>query len=149
MFHVKHPKINIQIHREYPIFYVPEWKRIQIWLQDVIKKEGKILGFLNIVLVQDESLLKINKETFSHNYYTDIITFDLSDSKDIIEGDLYISYDRIKENAKVFHVKRILEIRRVFVHGVLHLIGYNDKTKKQKLIMRQKEHLYLSIFTTN
>jgi probable rRNA maturation factor len=142
---VKHSK-NIVLNKESNTFKAANWKLTKDWLYDVIEKEGKELGFLNYSLISDESLLKINKDSLNHDYYTDIITFDLSDIEGIIEGDIYISYDRIKENAKVFHVKRMRELRRVFVHGLLHLLGYRDKTKKQKKVIREKEDLYLDVF---
>lgn len=96
------------------------------------------------VFSDDEFLHKINKEYLRHNTYTDIITFDLSEN-DSLDGEIYISLDRVKENAQNFNVKFTDEIHRVMVHGILHLLGYNDKTPSQKRKMKAKEDFYLSL----
>jgi probable rRNA maturation factor len=119
---------------------------IKLWLAFVAIKEKKRIRYLCYSLVSDEVLLQMNQKHLRHNTYTDIITFDLSDANGAIEGDVYISYDRVKENARTFHVKRSDEIKRVFVHGLLHLCGFSDKTTTEKLIMRSKENYYLEKF---
>ena len=105
--------------------------------------------FINCVFCSDEYLGEINKKYLGHDYYTDIITFDHKDTEDNVEGDLYISAERIKENAKNFGVKTEEELIRVIIHGVLHLIGYEDKSKKEKMIMTQKENKYISLYKEN
>tara|TARA_B100002051_G_scaffold205455_1_gene196289 strand:+ start:254 stop:535 length:282 start_codon:yes stop_codon:yes gene_type:complete len=90
--------------------------------------------------------VEINKKYLGHDYYTDIITFDHKETEDNVEGDLYISAERIKENAKNFGVKTEEELIRVIIHGVLHLVGYKDTSKKEKVIMTQKENKYLSLY---
>ena len=89
--------------------------------------------------------MEINRKYLDHDYHTDIITFDLSESEDQIAGDIFISVDRVKENAQHFQVEEPYELQRVMVHGVLHLMGYDDKDADQKLEMRKKEEAYLSL----
>ena len=117
-------------------------KNINTWIQDTIEKENKNLGEINIIFCSDEHLLKMNVEHLNHNFYTDIITFDYCEEK-IISGDLFISKNRVEENAKKFEVSFSNEINRVIIHGVLHLLGYNDKTDEEKKQMRNKENFYL------
>ena len=98
---------------------------------------------LNYIFLNDEALLKINKEYLNHDTYTDIITFDNSEEKKSIEGDIFISVDRIRENAFMFHVSFETEMIRVMAHGLLHLCGYLDKKKKDIKNMREKENYYM------
>lgn len=116
---------------------------IRKWLSQVVKKEGFRLGELNIILCSDEYLFKMNVAYLNHKTYTDIITFDQSEYKDEISGELYISIDRIKDNAKRLNINIIDELHRVIVHGVLHLCGYGDKDPKRKAKMTAKENVYL------
>ena len=88
-------------------------------------------------------MLEINKEYLGHDYYTDIITFDYVENY-TISGDLFISVDRLKENAKKYNIKFINELYRIVFHGILHLVGYNDKTTEQKVVMKERENFYLS-----
>jgi rRNA maturation RNase YbeY len=120
-------------------------KSIGNWLNQVIEKEGHELGFISISLCSDKHLLKINKSVLQHDYYTDIITFQLNEKQEAIEGDLYISIDRVKDNAKTLKIRWGDELKRVMVHGVLHLCGYKDKTKKDSELMRKKENECLSL----
>ncbi|HHN47425.1 MAG TPA: rRNA maturation RNase YbeY [Bacteroidales bacterium] len=115
------------------------------WLNTCIKNEGRKPGEINIIFCDDEYLLKINKEFLGKNDLTDIITFDFSENEKIISGDLYISFERVRANAKEFNVTFSEEICRVMVHGVLHLLGYGDKKKEEKQVMRQKEDDLLSL----
>ncbi len=112
-------------------------------IKNLINKELKLLGDLTVILCSDKYLLKINIEYLKHDYYTDIITFNYVD-ENIISGDLFISIERVKENSAEFNTSFIKELYRVMFHGVLHLIGYNDKTADEKKVMREKENLYLS-----
>jgi len=109
----------------------------------LISKELKKSGQISIVFCSDEYLLDMNKKYLNHDYYTDIITFNNVDG-DLISGDLFVSIDRVKDNAKKFKTEWIHELYRVVFHGVLHLIGYNDKTQEEQVMMRQKEDFYLS-----
>lgn len=118
---------------------------INSWLHDCCLREGYELQALNIICCNDDFLLEINQAYLQHDYYTDIITFDLSESEKTIEGELYISIDRINENAQELSVSFEQELHRVIVHGTLHLLGYLDKTEQDQEIMRSKEDTYLSL----
>lgn len=119
-------------------------KKVRAWLMDAAKKESKLTGELSFNFCSDDHLLKINREYLNHDYYTDIITFDLT-QKNTISGDIYISIERVKDNAKTMNIPYQQELLRVMIHGVMHLCGYKDKTKKQSLQMREKEDHYLSL----
>lgn len=114
-----------------------------LWLKEVSSIEGRELGDINIICCSDEHLLTINKEYLNHDYYTDIITFDYSDSD--ICGDLFISVDRVDDNANELGVSFNTEFNRVVVHGVLHLLGYKDKTEEDREVMTCAENKYLSL----
>ena len=103
---------------------------------------------INIILVTDERLLEINQKYLNHNFYTDIITFQSATLPDSISGELYISWDRVAENAKDLKVDLVNELSRVIVHGVLHLCGYRDKQAVEKKLMRKKEDFYLKSLET-
>ena len=120
--------------------------KVRSLIKSLCLKENKKLGFINCVFCSDKYLVEINKKYLKNDYYTDIITFDHKEAEDNVEGDLYISAERIKENAKIFRVTTEEELVRVIIHGVLHLIGYKDKSKKEKVIMTQKENKYISLY---
>ena len=125
------------------VFFQLESKRkISQWLKQVAAKEGKKIGNLCYIFVSDEHLLEFNKKYLQHDHYTDIITFDDSTGNNI-SGDMYISVDTVRSNAKVYHVDFYNELLRVMVHGVLHLCGYRDKTKDEQQEMRAAEAQYL------
>jgi rRNA maturation RNase YbeY len=111
-------------------------------LQQLIIEEGKEPGDISVIFCSDDYLLEMNKKHLQHDYYTDIITFNYVEDL-LISGDLFISADRIKDNAAKFDVAFLEELYRVIFHGVLHLIGYNDKTEAEQKVMRQKENYYL------
>lgn len=113
------------------------------WLICVSSSENKVCGPISIIFCSDDYLLSVNNEYLDHDFFTDIITFDYSSNSEI-SGDLFISIDRVKENAITFNVAFIQELYRVLVHGVLHLCGYGDKSPEEELIMRSKEDFYLS-----
>ena len=121
---------------------------LNLWINNVIKEEEMIIGELVYVLCNDEYLLKKNIQFLNHNTLTDVITFDYSDDK-IISGDILISTERVVENAKIFNVNYLTELHRVMVHGLLHLLGYNDKIKKEAIQMHEKENYYLNKFINN
>lgn len=112
------------------------------WLSDVCIREGCELGELGIVFCSDAYILDANNQYLSHDYYTDIITFDYREG-DLISGDLLISVDRVKDNAGNLQVDWNQELKRVVVHGVLHIIGYKDKCELEERLMREKEDFYL------
>lgn len=126
-------------------FELPHPKEIKEWIGNIIASEGKLLKHLNYVFCSDAHLLKINQEYLAHNYYTDIITFDSSDQADVIEGDIFISIDRVQDNALSLGNSFLHELNRVMAHGVLHLIGYDDSSDSLKQTMRFKEDSYLSL----
>ena len=114
-----------------------------VWLKNVITNEDKILGNVVYVFCNDNYLLEKNIKFLKHDYLTDIITFDYCKGN-VVSGDILISTERVEENAKKYKVEFMLELDRVMVHGLLHLLGYNDKTKEDIKEIRQKENYYLS-----
>ena len=121
-----------------------ERTRLKLFIEKLFKAEKKKLGGLSYIFCSDEHLLGINKAFLKHDFYTDVITFDLSSSKNEIEGEVYLSVDRIKDNAKVEGASFREELHRVIFHGALHLCGYKDKKKEDILKMRQMEDKYLN-----
>ena len=117
---------------------------IKNWLHQVISDESFELGDINIIMCSDEYLISINKEYLSHDYFTDIVTFNYCEGGKI-SGDIFISIDRIKENSENYSTNFTNELYRVMVHGVLHLLKYNDKTEDEKKIMTSKENQYLAV----
>lgn len=114
-------------------------QNISEWIETVIDNEGKEMGEISVAFCDDEYLLDVNREHLDHDYYTDIITFDYVVG-DLIMGELYISVDRVRENATALSVEYATELKRVIVHGVLHLCGYPDASDLEKEIMRSKEN---------
>ena len=114
------------------------------WLKKIILSEGKQPGNIVYVFCLDEYLIKNNLQFLNHNDLTDVITFDYCKEK-VVSGDILISTERVSENAKLFEVDFLTELHRVMVHGLLHLLGYKDKTKEDAKLMRSKENYYLSI----
>jgi rRNA maturation RNase YbeY len=137
---------QIQFFCEQISFTVSNPRKTSSWIKNTIKKEKASLNGINYIFCSDEYLRELNVQYLNHNTYTDIITFNYGNSK-TIEGDIYISIDRIKENAEKYGVDFNSELRRVIIHGVLHLIGYNDKSKADKALMRKKEDTYLSLWS--
>tara|TARA_R110002124_G_C8595550_1_gene483761 strand:+ start:155 stop:565 length:411 start_codon:yes stop_codon:yes gene_type:complete len=114
------------------------------WITNVIASEGFKLEEINYVFCDDDYLHKLNVEFLNHDTLTDIISFDYSVGK-LIQGDIFISIERVEDNAKDFHVTFNKELQRVIVHGVLHYCGYKDKTDDNAKLMRQKENHYLAV----
>jgi len=119
--------------------------KLKAWLSKIILSEKKKEGKISYVFVSDEDLLKINREFLKHDTYTDIITFDYAEEKQL-HAEIFISIDRVRENAKKLKIEFDSELRRVMVHGVLHLCGYKDKKKADKELMRKKESAALKRF---
>lgn len=115
------------------------------WFKKVIVSESKQLGDLVYILTDDKEILKVNQDYLGHDYYTDIITFQYN-KNDEVSGDIFISLDRIKENSKNYNVTFEEELRRVMVHGILHLLGYDDKTDKDQEKMRVLENQKMEMF---
>lgn len=123
-------------------FGLKEKLKHKAWLKDAAKAEGFAIGELNYIFCSDAYLLDINQKYLSHDTLTDIVTFDNSEDPKMIEGDIFISIERVRENAIKFDTKDS-ELKRVMVHGLLHLAGYKDKDKAQKELMRNKENEHL------
>jgi len=126
-------------------FKLPHPRKTSNWINQSIKNENKELAELNFILCSDEYLREINIQYLKHNAYTDIVTFDTSDDPNLIQGDIFISVSRVRENATKFHTQFDDELHRVIIHGVLHLLGYSDKSPRKKAVMRKKEDAYLSL----
>jgi probable rRNA maturation factor len=126
-------------------FNLPKKKKTKEWINKILLVENKELGNLNFVFCSDKYLCEINLKYLNHDFLTDIITFDFSEKSNEISGDLFISIERVKENSRTYNSSFISELYRVIGHGVLHLIGYNDKTPEEALIIRSKEDYYLSL----
>ena len=118
--------------------------KIRTWIKNTIEAEGYVLEELNFIFCSDEYLLAINQQYLQHDTYTDVITFDNSEVLKTITGDIFISIERIQENARNYKGKTADELCRVMIHGTLHLLGYKDKGKAAKTLMTQKEDQYLS-----
>ena len=118
-------------------------KKLKHFIAKIFRSKKKKLGGLIYIFSTDRNVLKINRQYLNHDFYTDVITFNLSDGPDI-EGEVYLSVDRIKENAKKFNVSFAEELHRVMFHAALHLCGYGDKTVSEKASMRKQENGYLA-----
>lgn len=115
-----------------------------LWFGKICHTEGKLLGDVSVVFCSDTYLLELNKRHLQHDFFTDIITFDYSEG-DRVAGDLFVSVDRVYENADAYNVSRETELNRVSVHGILHLLGYSDKTPQEVTVMREKENEALAL----
>jgi len=126
-----------------------ERKRLKIFIEGMLKRENRKLISLSIVFCTDKYLLEINRQYLGHDYYTDIVTFNLAEDIEFIEGELYISIDRIRENALINLVTTKHELHRVLLHGILHLCGYKDKLKSEKDTMTRMENHMLQKYLGN
>ena len=126
-------------------FQLPKPRSTRLWIVKALKKEKKSLDSLTYVFCQDKFLLRLNKQYLNHNTLTDVISFDYSDRRNAINGEIYISLKRVRENSVKFKEPFDRELHRVLIHGMLHLAGYEDKTVAGKALMREKEEAYLSL----
>jgi probable rRNA maturation factor len=133
----------ITFHEEDISYKLKNKTAVRKWITDTIVAEGYKLSELTYIFCTDEYLLQINRQYLDHDTYTDIITFDNSEEDGVIVGDIFISIDRIRENAGKFNVTEAHELHRVLIHGALHLLGYKDKTPGDKKKMTLKEDFYL------
>jgi len=136
--------LSIKIFYDNTSYKVQSWRKIVAILNEVIRKENKDPGDLNFIITTDHELRKINVQFLEHDYNTDVITFNYNDGK-IVNGEIYISIDTVKANSLNYNVSLSNEIRRVILHGLLHLVGYNDKSNEEKIVMREKEDYWLSL----
>jgi probable rRNA maturation factor len=125
-------------------FALPNPRKTATWIKNAAKNEKQAVRQLNVIFCSDDYLLTLNVQYLAHKTYTDIITFDTGDGLEL-EGDIYISIDRVKDNSKKFQKPFMEELHRVIIHGVLHLMGYSDKSDAKKKEMRKKEDAYLSL----
>ena len=125
-------------------FQLDDEEKTTNWIEGCVEKEGFELGEINYIFCNDDYLHKINVEFLQHDTLTDIISFDYTLGK-LVGGDIFISVDRVAENAKEFEVSFINELHRVIIHGVLHYMGYKDKSKEEKQLMRNRENQCLNI----
>ncbi len=139
---MKESKINFYSENE---FQLDHEKSYGIWIEGVIESEGKKLEEISYIFCNDDYMLDINMKYLDHDTYTDIISFDYSVGN-ILQGDIYISTERVEENSREFNVSFEEELRRVIIHGVLHLCGYKDKSEEESTFMRGKEEEKLKLF---
>jgi probable rRNA maturation factor len=134
---------KVNLHFLVTSIHLPHRRGLKALIEQIFKDENKLLIQLDYIFCSDSYLLKINQDYLGHDFYTDVITFDLSEDGKIY-GEIYISVDRIRENAPQFGVTLLSETHRVMFHGALHLTGYTDKTKAGRQTMRQRENHYLN-----
>lgn len=136
---------KVQFHYLDRSFSLRERSRLKSFIVSLFRREGKALESLSYVFCSDQYLLQINRDYLQHDYYTDIISFDLSEGKNTV-GEIYISIDRVRDNAREFGSPFYQELHRVIFHGALHLCGYKDKSNKDQVLMRKKEDQALSLY---
>jgi len=137
--------LNIQVFYDETEYRLRSWRRVRNLIGKVIAEEGKISGDLNFILTNDNILKDLNLRFLKHNYFTDVISFGWGEGN-LVEGEVYISVDTVKRNAENYKVSYSNEMIRVFIHGTLHLLGYNDKTKEEKDQMRRLEDWWLDMY---
>jgi len=137
--------VSLFFHSEDISFDLKFKRKTKKWIYTVISLYNRVPGNLNIIFCSDNYLLSINKQYLNHNYFTDVVTFDLSENTEI-SGDIFISIDKIKENAKEWNTTESNELLRVIIHGILHLLGFNDDTEENRENMRHLEDKALSLW---
>jgi len=139
--------LNIKVFYDGVYYRLRGWKKIRTLIGKVISEEGKISGDLNFILTNDITLKKMNVRYLKHNYFTDVISFGW-DEGNVIEGEVYISVDTVKINAKNYKVSYREEMLRVIIHGTLHICGYNDLSVEEREVMKSLEDLWLERFNS-
>ena len=137
---------RIRFHFPYTGFSLKERGRLKAFIATLFRKEGQSFTTMDYIFCSDKALLEINKTHLQHNYYTDIITFNMSEPNKPVVGEIYISIDRVRDNAQDFDQSFRQELHRVIFHGALHLCGYKDKTPKDVRRMREMEDKYLKAY---
>jgi probable rRNA maturation factor len=138
----------VRFHNEDVKLFINNKRILKQWIESVIVNYGYKLSELNVVFCSDEYLREMNKSYLNHDFYTDIITFDNSDTPNIVMGDLFISIDRVKDNATQLAVPFLSECYRVVIHGVLHLLGHKDKSRQDGIVMRKAENEALALLSS-
>lgn len=139
-------KSGINFFTENISYRIPGKQILRRWVVVCIEREGQIAGDINFILCDDELLSELNYKYLRHKTLTDILTFPVDDEESNISGDIYISLPRVRENAIKFNQNTRDELRRVMIHGILHLTGHHDSTPNEKLDMRKREDDYLEVF---
>ncbi len=134
--------MSIKVFYDETNFRLKGWRKIKQLIEKVIAKEHKISGDLNFIITNDKNIRSINIEFLEHDYNTDVISFDYC-SGNVVNGEVYISIDTVRSNSLNYKVSLNNEVLRVIIHGVLHLLSYDDKTEEKKRVMRKKEDLWL------
>lgn len=137
--------MSIRIFYDNINFRLKDWRRIKKLIVKVISEEGKVSGDLNFIITDDVSLKEINWEFLKHNYFTDVISFS-NEIPGEVSGEIYLSIDRVRENANNYNISLKQELLRVIIHGVLHLCGYNDRNEVDKNEMSGREDYWLNIY---
>ncbi len=140
---------KIHFFEEETDFKLKNKKHLRHWIEQTILSENHILKEINFIFCSDAYLLKINQDYLQHDTYTDIITFDNSVKEKELVSDIFISIERVTENALVYNITLLEELYRVMIHGTLHLLGYKDKSAKEKKLMTDKENFYLTNIIIN
>lgn len=122
--------------------------KVNDWLAFVLNSEGEKAGTIQFIILNDDDLLELNRTYLKHDTLTDIITFNYNTDLGRISGDIFISYDRVLENSEKFNVSTVNELLRVMVHGILHLLGYDDHDEASRELMRSRENYYLSLYVS-
>jgi len=136
--------LSIKIYYDETDFRLKGWRKTVKIIREVIRMESKISGDLNFIITNDDTLYKINLQFLKHDYNTDVITFNYNKGN-VVNGEIYISIDTVYLNSQNYNVSLNSEVLRVFIHGVLHLVGYDDKTDAQKAIMRNLEDKWMGL----
>ncbi len=136
--------MNINFFVDSTSFTLKDKRKLKSWIRNICVVENKVIGNLNFVFTSNDKILDINVQYLNHHYFTDIITFNYNEGN-VISGDIYISVEKVRENSVLYNALFQTELCRVIIHGILHLIGYNDTSKKLQAIMRSKEDEALKI----
>jgi rRNA maturation RNase YbeY len=134
----------IEFHYEFD-FELKQPEYYESWIRRIVSSENAVTDAITYIFCNDDYLLEINKKYLDHDFYTDVISFQYIDNQ-VVNGDIFISIDRIRENSQIFKVDEEHELRRVMAHGVLHLLGYKDKSEQDALLMKRKENEKLELF---